>query len=268
MVNEMVSETVTQETRQGIIFVGRIIGKQRFGMVSVQLFIEGLKKPVGIIKIYRWEGGGSTEGLVDKAFQKWVINGLFHKTVKNPSILSVLTETQRERLEGVVWYRKTFRFLPTEDSPHQNPRFILTSDKSDLPDRFKRILEVGEEVVQHEEAEREEARKLRAKEEQDREENLRIEHAELIRTAAKAAINEKSIPADSIKTLSKLGLLTQSTTFRSSVLFPGESVIFGYDFTENEVRYVGYIGFDSDLQLLSVDERLPKDNMVYLKAST
>lgn len=262
----MVSETVAKETRQGIIFTARL-GKQRFGRVSIQLFIEGQKKPVGTVKVHPWEGGGGTEGLVDRAFQVWVTEGLFYRTVKDPSLLSVLTSAQSERLEEVSWYRKVFRFLPAEGSTCENPRFILTTDKSDLPDRYKRILEVGEDVVQREEAEQEEAHMLYAQEGRARDKNLRTEHAQLIRAVARSAISEKLAPADSIRALSELGLLKPSTSFRSGALFPGESSILWYDFTEEGIRFAGYIGFDPDFQLLSVDERFPMENQVYLLAA-
>ncbi len=262
----MSSETTPQETREGVIFTARI-DKQRFGKISVQLFNKGRKEPVGTVKIHPWEGSGGTEGLVDKAFQRWITNGLFYKTIKDPILLSILISAQCERLEDVAWYRRTFRFLPAKGSTYQNPQFILTTDKSDLSDRYKRILEVGEKIVQREEAEQEKTRKLRAKEEQDCEKNLRTEHAQLILAVAKAAINEKSVPVDRIRTLSELGLLKPSTNFRRGAQFPGESSILWYDFTENETRYAGYIGFDSNLQLLSVDERFPRENQVYLRVS-
>lgn len=222
-------------------------------------------RTLATVKVHTWEGSGGTEGLLDKAFQRWVTDGLFYKTVKDPNLLSMLISPQREILEDLPWYRKTFRFLPAEGSTYQNPWFILTTDKSDLSDRYKRILEVGEDIVQRDEAEQEEASKFCAKEERDREKNLRTEHAQLIHAVAKMVIYEKLVPADSIRTVSELGLLKPSTSFRGGALFPGESSILWYDFTEEETRYAGYIGFDSDLQLLSVDERFPKDNRVYLQ---
>ncbi|MBI2628258.1 MAG: hypothetical protein HYW71_02390 [Candidatus Niyogibacteria bacterium] len=103
------------------------------------------------------------------------------------------------------------------------------------------------------------------KEELDREEKLRTEHAQLIRTVAKAAINRTPIDSSDIQMLSKLGLLKASTKFRSEILFPDESAILLYNFIENEIIYAGYIGFDINLQLISIDEFFPRKNRVYLK---
>lgn len=249
---------------QGIFFVGRV-GRMLFGMRRVKLFVEGQKRPVGTIKFSSLDAFGDNATLVDRAFQQWITDGLFYKTIKDIALLSILEIARRERLEGVEWYRRTHRFLTAEGCTYQNPRFILTTDKSDLPNRYKRILEVGEEFVQREEAEQEEARKLRAKEERDHEENLRTKHAQLIIAVAKAAINEKSVLANDIRMLSELGLLKSSTSFRGGALFPGESSILWYDFTKDETRYTGYIGFDADLKLLSVEERCPRYNKVYLR---
>jgi hypothetical protein len=260
----MVREKVIKEMRQGVVFTAHISNKQ-LGWILFILFIEGQKKPVFVVKITSGGCDRDGESLMDIVFQNWVTNGKFRETVKDPAILSMLLTCEQERLEGILWYRKTFRFLPAEGSTRQNPKFILTMDKSDLPDHYKRILEVGEQVVQREEAEREEARKLRAKEKQEREENLRTENAQLIVAVAKAAINGKAVSADSIRKLSELGLLKRSTTFRGGALFPGESFILWYDFTGEKTRFAGWIGFDSDLNLISVDEHLPKENQVYLR---
>jgi hypothetical protein len=264
---KMANDEAVKETRQGTIFSAHV-GRQRFGKIPVHLFIEGQGKSVGTIKIHLHEGIGSATRLVDEAFQRWVTDGLFRKTIKDSGFLfSALTVAERERREGVLWYRRTYRFLPAKGLTCQNPRFILTADKSDLSDHYRRVLEVGEEVVLREEAEQDKARKLLAEEERGREERLRTEYKKLICETAKAAINEKSVSAGSIRTLSELGLLKPSTAFRGGELFPGESSVLWYDFTEEEVRYAGYIGFDSNLQLLSVDERFPRDNEVYIRAS-
>ncbi|HEY4505067.1 MAG TPA: hypothetical protein VJI73_04835 [Candidatus Paceibacterota bacterium] len=70
--------------------------------------------------------------MVDLAFQEWVTNGHFRKTIKDPSLLSVLKIAQDERLRNCRWPGRTHRFLPAEGSTWQKPRFILTTDKSDI----------------------------------------------------------------------------------------------------------------------------------------
>lgn len=238
----MTSETVAKETREGTVFTAHV-GRLRRGMVPVRFFVEGQEKPVGTVNLPSWEGSGNPEGIVDKAFQKWVIDGLFHKTVKDPGLLSILGSAQRERLEDTPWYQRTFRFLRAGGST----RFILTTDKNDLPDHSKRIREVGECVVARDE------------------EGARTEHEQLIRAVAKMAINNKVVPADSVRTISQLGLLEPSTSFRGVTQFPGESSVLRYEFTEEGTEYAGYIGFDSDLRLISVDERFPENKQVYLR---
>jgi hypothetical protein len=258
----MVDQTVPQETRPGVIFTGDV-GQEHRGYVPVKLFVEGRKKSVGVLQISVLRGP-SPENFVDQAFQIWVSEGRFLGTIKNPTLLTILATAQRERLNNTPWYRLTFRFLRAAGSTNENPRFILTTDKNDLPYHYKHILEIGEEAVQKEEADQEETRHRLAKEEKTSTENLRAEHAPLILTVVKAAIDERSVTTKDVQKLLELGLLKPSTAFRGGAQFPGESLILWYDYTEGKTRHTGYIGFDSKLQLISIDERFPKMNQVYL----
>ncbi len=101
--------------------------------------------------------------------------------------------------------------------------------------------------------------------ENERVNHLRQQHVELIRSVAENAITNRTVPPEMVRQLNAVGLLRLSTKFRSSSIFPGEATTLWYDFTEKDTRHAGYIGFDSDLQLLSVDERFPKNNQVYLR---
>lgn len=255
---------MVQETREGTIFTARAHKDEESGMILVQLFVEGLDEPIDIVELDPDDEPYRSDQHIDAAFQKWITDGLFVQTVEDPNLQEVLLQAQRERLENVPWYRRTFRFLEAAGSTHDNPRFILTADKSDLPDRYKRMLEVGEEAALQEEAERRNTERLRDQAEHERKENLRANNAQLIERIVRMAISEKAIPADSGKTLSEIGLLEPSTTFRGGARFPGETWLLRYDFTEGDKRFSGFIGFDADLKLLSVDERFPKDNQVYL----
>ncbi len=260
----MESRTTTEETRPGFIFRTQV-GKRNRIIVPVKLFIRGQSKPVGTVKLEYWRGDNIILG--DIAFQMWVTEGFFHKTVTDPNLLSVLVLCQRERRANLVWYRRTFRFVLAEGGTEKNILFILTTDKSDLSDRQKRILEVGEDAVEREEAEREAARKLREKNRRDHKEEMRIKHAQLIRMTVRSAIDSKSVPLDDVKTLDGIGLLRSSTNFRHFELYPGECSVLEYQFAEGETVFSGFIGFDSDLHLISIDERLPTTKTVYLRKS-
>lgn len=120
---------MTQETRRGIVFTAHII---RGGVIK--LFVEGLEDPVYVTEI-RENEMLSPLGLVDRTFDSWVSSGFFEKTITDPELLSVLKTVRVERAyDAIPWYERTFRFLPTKDCTHAKPRFILTSDKSDVSD--------------------------------------------------------------------------------------------------------------------------------------
>lgn len=61
------------------------------------------------------------------------------------------------------------------------------------------------------------------------------------------------------------GDLRPSTDFRSTTRFPGEEWVVKYSFTRDGVSHMGYIGFDQELSLLSVDTRYPVDKRYYRK---
>lgn len=250
---------MNEETRQGFIFTAKVERPTEVDAI-VSLFLEGNDEPIDQITLSLFDAMANDPVAVDRAFQKWVGGGLFNYVIEDPALLNALTIDQREIKEGIPWYRKTFRFLRAAGS---TTSFILTSDKSDLPERERRMLELGEETVLQEEAKAREAEGLQRKEELGRKRELRGQYEQIITRLAKSALNKKSTGIDDVRTLSEVGLLEPTTTFRNS-LCPREALIFWYDFVEEGVRYVGYVGFDHGLQLVSIDERLPQPNQVYL----
>ncbi|MGD0977308.1 MAG: hypothetical protein ABR875_03380 [Minisyncoccia bacterium] len=258
------TKDVAKEMRLGVVFTAKVLTE--FG--SVFLFVEGQEEPVGEIFIsYLVDINPSDlpEQIADNAFQIWVRNNWFLRTVSDANLLSMLSIVRDEILGKVEVYRKTFRFLRAEGSTNKNPRFILTTDKSDLPERQRRILEVGEEVVLREEAEQKTARKLKAREEEDCKKNLRKEHTQFILKVTKEAFSKQGVSKEDAKKLFDLGLLERSTTFRSGALFPGEAFTLLYDYTEDGIEQMGFIGFDSNLELISIDGRLPNQGWIYLR---
>ena len=170
------------EKRDGIIFVGTVRNSLFGDGSTVKLYMEnGGKYPVGKLYIER---KNALDSLVDLAFLKWLTEGLFRKTVKDPELLEIFETARGERKYGVAWFRRTHRFVPMD---LQSGMFILTTDKSDLSDHYKRVLEIGEEAVRKEE---EEAEKQRI----SREEKYVLEEVPktpLIRAAVHRAIGEK-----------------------------------------------------------------------------
>ena len=79
------------------------------------------------------------ESLLDRAFQCWLRSDLPDKMIANPVLRAGLKAALQERFDGVPWYKLTLRFLPVERSTWKNPCFILTDDKSDIPEQFKHL---------------------------------------------------------------------------------------------------------------------------------
>jgi hypothetical protein len=250
-----------------IVFTGKVERKS-LGDVKVFLSIGEDKKVVGKIKLKNFEAMGTNSSLVDKAFQWWVTNGLYVETIKDPELFAILEVAQKERLGQVVWYLKTWCFIfdrinsPTADGCE---RFILTTDKSDLPDREKRIIEIGEEAVLREESKKKEDEALAEKKKREAEEETRKQNSQFISATVKAAIKGDVIEVKDVKRLEELGLLEESTSFRSGAAFPGERTMFRYDFSEGEIKYMGFIGFDAEYHLISVDQRFPQEKQIYLR---
>jgi hypothetical protein len=250
-----------KEDRPGIVFMGEIVqrGKLRF----CKIFIQGNPRPVARIHITDKMLYGKEENLFDEAFQEWVWRGGFYKTVKDPTLLSVLATYQKEKLEGVVYYRKTFRFLPARDGSREL-RFVLTTDKSNLGEREKRMLQVGEEQVLREEKEARDKEIEEARKKDKREKNLRAKNRKRLLSIVKQAIKNQYVAPEDAKFLDKLGLLQETTTFRSSY-YLGEATTFRYDFRESGKEMCGFLGFGEKGELITIDERLPRDRDVYLR---
>lgn len=88
----------------------------------------------------------------------------------------------------------------------------------------------------------------------------------LTRTVAQKALRERVIGADDARQLEELQLLRKSTASRSS-LFPGEKFLLPYNFHDGKEEHVGFLGLDSELNLLSIDERSPESKCLYRQAS-
>ncbi|MFA5185866.1 MAG: hypothetical protein WC551_05225 [Patescibacteria group bacterium] len=223
----------------------------------VDLFIDGSGDMVGSIKVNEFRNAPRHE-LLDRALHSWIRHGDLLSVIKDPQHLAALELSRTERAAGVPWYRLTHRFLMVPGSSWEDPRFRFTTDKSDLGERTRRILLVGEEAVLREEREKAEAD---AREQEARRvelERLRREHAATLTTVTRAALKGEPVPTDLVKDMQTAGLLEHTTTFRSCVRYPGEHWIFRYDFQEDGVRHSGFLGFGQDLSLVSVDARLPE----------
>lgn len=136
------------ETREGILFFGRI-NPAGYQKRLLELFMDGEKQPVRMVILID-EDYGSADTRIDLAFQEWVKEGLFWKTVTDEKNIAILETARQERLDDVEWFKRTHRFVNLEGS---RDTFILTTDKSDLSPRIKRVMEIGEEAVKLEEAE-------------------------------------------------------------------------------------------------------------------
>lgn len=261
-----------KETRQGIRFRGKISFKDR-SVKRAELYIEGQKSPVYVLD--RREIHSSPyfsmipQGqLVDKMFQDFVKNGRFYDVVRDPSHIGVLRVAQMERLEETPWYMRTYRFLKSGDDYSRDlsdENFILTPDKRDLP----RDLQIAntdpkshKKILKHRKRE-EEREKLGYRKTKREEEKLRREHSQEIESAVFSAINNEQFPEGLVKRLDDLGLLRPSTNFRSGALFLGEALTFFYDFKREGVEHMGYLGFGENLELISIDERVPQDRQRY-----
>ncbi len=100
-------------------------------MVTVDLFLEGQKSPVGTVPI---TSGNFGVRAAEEAFYRWVVSGQFIPTVQDLLIRSILTIAQHERVEAVDWCHRTHRFLSRTESVCYGDtfHFMLTKDKSDV----------------------------------------------------------------------------------------------------------------------------------------
>lgn len=100
--------------------------------------------------------------------------------------------------------------------------------------------------------------------EAERMDQLRRQHAGLIRSAAESALANRTVRLDLVRQLNAAGLLQPSTSFRCSSLFPGEYNILHYKFDSDETgKCIGFLGFDKNDLLISIDERYPVDRQLY-----
>jgi len=264
-----------KEKRQGYFFCGEYDRPYNDNRVVVKIFllIEEKKYEVGelILGFKKPHNGfGNNTTILDRAWQRWVKFGFYTNATKDqivaidPELLKVLELSQIERLEGVEWYRLTWRFLLSEGSSERDPIFILTKDKSNLPSKYKRILEIGEDAYKKEEQDKQEEEKRKNEEEKLCKERIWQENRNFIMRLLYDAFYNKHVDSDDVKRLMEFGLLEPTTDFRGGTQFPGECWFFCYDFFENDERLFGYIGFDKDLALISIDKRLPFEEEVYL----
>ncbi len=108
------------------------------------------------------------------------------------------------------------------------------------------------------------AKKERIREAEQLEQRYQL-HVELIRSAAENAFANQTVSLEMAHQLVATGLMKPSTERRRYYHFPGEDTFIWYDFTKEGTRHAGYIGFDSDLRLISIDERYPTKNLIYIK---
>ncbi|MCX6784635.1 MAG: hypothetical protein NTV81_01715 [Candidatus Komeilibacteria bacterium] len=96
---------------------------------------------------------------------------------------------------------------------------------------------------------------------------LHQQHAELIQSTIENAIINKLVPVDVANQLDTIGLIEATTEFRHVRLFPGECGMLRYEFEKAGERHMGYLGFDENKALISIDERLPAKHLLYRKGT-
>lgn len=90
----------------------------------------------------------------------------------------------------------------------------------------------------------------------------------LIRSVVERALKNRKVSPEATKKCHTTELFEGTSNFRCYVLFPGESMTLRYDFLKKSQRYMGYLGFDDQKTLISVDERAPKKQMFYRKGTS
>ena len=203
---------------------------------------------------------------LDISFQKFILKGRFYDTVERMGTRAILERYASEKYAGVNWKELTYRVLSAEKFPEipsnefaYTVDFVITKDKSDIRRNLEQQVE-SERIY------------AKIKEQEEAFQRRLVENANLINSYAELAITKKELPARTVWVgLYEKGLLKPSTTFRSTTLFPGEEFLLRYDFTKCDEggltqTYAGFIGFDKNLALISIDERLPVDNTVYIES--
>lgn len=138
----------------------------------------------------------------------------------------------------------------------------LLTEAKDWPNEFKAYKKaIGECLVNLTQADQ-----LRKQEEVNRHgaKHQLKQHDELIRSAVDNALTNLTVPLDVVSQLNAVGLLQSSTGFRSSSQFPGEHSVLNYEF-DKEKKYFGFLGFDRNNVLISIDERYPMGRRLYRK---
>ena len=91
--------------------------------------------------------------------------------------------------------------------------------------------------------------------------NLRDTFTDLIAEVANLALDKKNVPIKTVRQLNFLDLLKPSTNFRRCSLFPGEATILFYKLADK----IGFLGFNENLELISIDQRVPFETKQYRK---
>ncbi len=71
------------------------------------------------------------------------------------------------------------------------------------------------------------------------------------------ALSKKEVDPEAFQLLDKVGLIGVTTRFRLEELYPGEVALMPYQFEALGHEFAGFLGFDADHQLVTIDERWP-----------
>ncbi len=123
------------ETHKDFIFtstIGKLHEVGRKIKCDVVISIDSQAEPLELLNVEWMCGKVQT---VDYAFHRWVLKGDF-AAIKDPELRSILLIVQRERRARVVWHKRTWRFLQTENEAtlSTEPSFTLTTDKTGVAD--------------------------------------------------------------------------------------------------------------------------------------
>lgn len=99
---------------------------------------------------------------------------------------------------------------------------------------------------------------------------LIFNNSNLFRSTIEDVLLNRQVDASVVKQLKESGILEPTSDFRRYSHLPGEAYLFHYEFEPEQTDQqgkAGFLGFDDNLELISIDERSPAEKLLYRKGT-
>ncbi|HTE48479.1 MAG TPA: hypothetical protein VK675_01060 [Candidatus Paceibacterota bacterium] len=147
----------TIETRRGFFFTAQYGELGRDGhipVIPITLLIEGDTRPLATIRVPRSLAQDKANVYIDQAWQEWIVSESFNIDHIEEPLRSVLQTYRAEHKRPREVEDLSYRFIPAKNNTRDKPRWILTTDKTDLEEKKR-------EFAKHRKATEEYYRRMR-----------------------------------------------------------------------------------------------------------